>query len=232
MAKLELRKVLSHPLIRDYGVSAGSVIVAIVLLLLFVRPLVGRILRLREEQTTDQETLTALTVKVQQLEDFVAAATTLDEEFERFDQAIPSEVNVPTLLTQVQTVANTAAVKVTVLQFGGVGGEAEEGAAGSKGLNEVRLKLAVEGSFNNLVKLLQTFETATRLIDVESVGYSIQEAETRTSTLTAELTLISYYISAPTPEPEDPITFSFADPNFERNSQVLQRLTPYETQVP
>lgn len=231
MAKLELRKILDHPFIKSYGVPAGAILIAAVLLLLSVRPAVGKILKLREEQTTAQETLAALTAKVQKLEDFAAAAAALDEEFKRFDQAISSESNVPTLLTQVQTITSHAGVKVTVLQFGGVGGEAE-GTAEPERLNEVRLKLTVEGSFDNIVKLLQTLETATRLIDVESVGYSVQETEGGASALAAELTLISYYTSRPTLSPETPVTFSFTDEAFERNSQVLQRLTPYETEIP
>lgn len=235
MAKLRLGKILDHPFIKGYGFPAGAALVAIIILLLSVRPVVGKIMQLRREQVSSQEMLSVLTVKVQKLEDFEANPEVLDEEFTRFDQAIPSEIGVPTLLTQIQTVANTAGVKVTVLQFGGVGGgarETEEGEAGPEQLNEVRLKLSVEGSFDNIVKLLQTLETATRLIDAESVGYNIQEAEMGTPTLTAELTLISYYISTPSLVPENPITFSFADEAFQRNSEVLQRMTPYKTEIP
>jgi len=156
----------------------------------------------------------------------------LDQDFELFDQAVPSESNIPTLLIQIQAVAKHAGVEISALQFGG-----QIGAAAGTGVErrwfEVRVKFASQSSITNFRKLLQTFETATRIIDIESVRYTATVNEkTKALTLTSELTLVSYYTPNPVPSPETPITFSFDDPTFDENSQVLEGLTPYKTEIP
>lgn len=232
MIELKVRGVIQHSFSRDYGVAVGAVLVAIVLLLVSVRPAVEKIRKLREEQTSAQETLTVLTVKVQQLESFAAETEVIDREFEHFNRAIPSESDIPSILIQIQKIATVSGVNITAMQFGG-GGIPAEGAAGGQGWSEVRVKLVVVGSFDNVAKLLQTLEAASRLIDVETVSYSTQTGvEGGGAVLAAELTLRSYYTAKPVLLPQAPITFSFTDPSFERNSQVLQRLTPYETSIP
>lgn len=231
MIELKVRGVIQHSFSRDYGVAVGAVLVAIVLLSVSVRPAVEKIRKLREEQASAQETLTVLTAKVQQLESFAAETEVVDREFEHFNRAIPSKSDVPSILTQIQKIAAASGVNVTAMQFGG-GGTPTEGAAGGQGWSGVRVKLVVEGSFDNVVRLLQTLESASRLIDVETVRYNAQTSAEGGSTLSVELTLRAYYTAKPVLLPQAPITFSFTDPSFERNSQVLQRLTPYETEIP
>lgn len=225
-----LKKLVDHPLVKGYGLPVGCILISFVLLLIAVRPTFNKIMALRAEQAAARDSLSALTTKVEQLEGFASQSEALDGEFKRFDQAVPSESNVPTLLTQIQAIATLSGVDIAAMQFGGEARAAGTAAEGQKWA-EVRLKLVVEGSFDNIVKLLQTLESATRVIDVESVQYNVQAGE-GASTLAAELTLIAYYTSEPTLSAETPITFSFADEAFERNSQVLLRLTPYETSIP
>lgn len=227
-----LKKFLDQPLIKGYGFSVGCIIISLILLLVVVRPTFGRIAVLRAEQAAARDSLSALTTKAGQLESFASQSEALDGEFKRFGQAVPSESNVPTLLTQIQTIATLSGVDITAMQFGGETGArvTEEGMEEEQRRSEVRLKFASESTFDDFLKLLEAFEGATRVIDVETVQYSVTEEET--SALRAELTLISYYTLKPVLLPETPITFSFTDPAFERNSQVLLRLTPYETEIP
>lgn len=229
MVESRVTKVLQHSFVKDYGISIGAVLVAVVLLLISVRPAVEKILELREEQAVAQEKLTALTAKVQQLEDFTTKADILNREFAHFDQAVPSESDVPAILIQIQTIASRSGVTIAALQFsGGVEIVTGEGVLGQKRFSELRIKFSSESSFADLLRLLQTFETATRVIDVETVRYTAEVGKK----VAAELTLLAYYTPKPTLSLETPITFDFADPTFERNSEVLQRLTLYKTETP
>jgi len=230
----KLQKIFDQPLIKGFGLPVLLIILSFILLLFAVRPAVGKVKSLRREQVVVQQSLSALTAKVEQLESFASQAEALDGEFKRFDQAVPSESNVPTLLTQTQAIATTSGVSITAMQFGGEGGVAAGTVeTGQLWSSEVRVKLVVEGSFDNVVKLLQTLESASRLIDVETLSYSTQTgAEGGGAVLAAELTLVSYYTAKPVLLPETPLTFSFTDPSFVLYAQVLLRLTPYETQIP
>lgn len=229
---LPAKKTFVQSLIKGYGLPVVCILGSIILLLISVRPALTRIQALRNEQAEIRKLLSVLTNKIEKLESFATRGEALDLDFELFDQAVPSESNIPTLLIQIQAVAKQAGVEISALQFGG-----QIGAAAGTGVEqrwfEVRVKFASQSSMTNFRKLLQTLETATRIIDVESVRYTATVNEkTKALTLTNELTLVSYYTSKTAPSPETPIAFSFDDPTFNENSQVLEGLTPYKTEIP
>jgi len=229
---LPAKKTFVQSLIKGYGLPVVCILGSIILLLISVRPALTKIQALRNEQAEIKKLLSVLTNKIENIESFAARGEALDLDFALFDQAVPSESNIPTLLIQLQTIAKQAGVEITVLQFGG-----QIGAAAGTGVErkwfEVRVKFASRSSIANFRKLLQTLETATRIIDVESVRYTAAVNEkTKALTLANELTLVSYYTPKPEPSPETPLTFSFDDPTFNENSEVLEGLTPYKTEIP
>jgi len=227
----KLGGIFNYPLIRGFGLPILLIGISVTLLLVIARPTLGKVIALQTERATTQNSLSTLAAKIEQLENFASRSEALDDEFKRFNQAVPSESSVPALLTQLQEIANLSGVTITAMQFGGRDIPAE-GAAGGQGWFEVRVRVTLESGFDSLLKLLKTLETASRLIDVESLQYSARTSQEGGSVLGTELTFVSYYTAKPVLLPEMPITFSFTDPSFERNSQVLQRLTPYETSIP
>jgi len=221
----DLKTFLGRPLVRNYGHFAGCVLLSLILLLVDGRFVWPRIMAIRADREAAQQTLSALVEKVAKLRDFTGEweAEELDTQFDRFDQAVPSESDVPALLTQVQSIAYQNGVDITALQFGGEG----SGTGDAQAQKEVRLNFSSTSSFDNLLQLLKAFEVTSRLIDVESVQYT---ASSETSDVSAQLILVSYYIPEPTPQITDPITFSYGDADFVRNSMILVRLSPYETE--
>lgn len=219
LSTINLRAVL-----KGYGFPVICIILSIILFLVVTRPTFNRMKELGVEQTSAQERLSSLSEKIDKLEDLSETdmKSQLESSFEEFDRAIPSESNIPVLLTQVSLIAQQSGVSVVALQYGGELADEEAEATTA----EVRVTFSPKGSFNNLLTLLQTLEKASRVIDVESVKYSAQEG-TGSSMLQAELVLVSYYTATPVLEPETPVTLNFDSAGFEKNLETLSKLTPY-----
>jgi Tfp pilus assembly protein PilO len=212
-------------LLRGYALPIICIVLSLVLLFVLTLPTFNRMKELGTEQETTQERLSSLSEKIDILEDFsqTKPRTQLESYFDDFDQAIPSENDVPALLTQVELIAQKSGVAVVALQYGGELASEEEAATSA----EVRVTFSPKGSFSSLLRLLQEFEKASRVIDVETVKYSAQEGAGY-SMLQAELVLVSYYTSTPTLKVNTPITLDFDNTNFEENVQTLSKLTLYE----
>jgi len=213
---------LHRPEVRRYGLPLGSLLLGILLLFFAALPGLNRVLELQEKISDEEARLTVLKEKTEVLADFAGQKELLEEEFALFDGAVPSLEDVPGLLTEVQTISALAGVEITALQFGSKAGKGK-GAAG-----EVSLRYASEGNFPDLLELARDFETASRVIDWESLSYNLQiNRETGQEVISAEATLISPYTSEPLLVPENPITFSFADSNFIFSEEILRTLTSY-----
>jgi Tfp pilus assembly protein PilO len=212
-------------LLRGYALPIICIVLSLVLLFVLTLPTFNRMKELGTEQETTQERLSSLSEKIDILEDFsqTKPRTQLESYFDDFDQAIPSENDVPALLTQVELIAQKSGVAVVALQYGGELASEEEAATSA----EVRVTFSPKGSFSSLLRLLQEFEKASRVIDVETVKYSAQEGAGY-SMLQAELVLVSYYTSTPILKANTPITLDFDNTNFEENVQTLSKLTLYE----
>ena len=216
------KKLLGQTIVGGYGLPVICLFGSLILLLVTVRPTFTKIQELRVEQAEAERRSALLDSKVQQLEKFASIEDVLDPDFDLFSQAVPFESDVPALLTQIQTIANQARVKIAVLQFGGeIVKTAEAGF-------EVRIKFSSKSSGDRFRELLRLFEKATRIIDVESLRYRVAAGEGGALALQADLNLISYYTQEPILSPEAPLALDLTDPAFERNSEVLKSLTPYE----
>jgi Tfp pilus assembly protein PilO len=201
----------------------------IVLLLVVVRPSIGKIQDLNRDQDLARGTLDMLSSKVDQLESFADNSQLLEVDFAAFDKAIPSESDVPGLLTQLQMIADEAKVEITSLQFsGGVGVRAVDAAAPSGTFSELRVKSTLKGKRSALLSLLRILESTSRIIDTESFSYT-SEMEAG-GDLHIEAVLVSYYTEERTLPYTVPINFDGSDTAFQRNLDLLGRLSSYDTE--
>lgn len=208
--------------VRSATISVGLVLAGLALLFFVAIPGINQALALQREISREEKRLSLLKEKTQKLADFAKQSDTLDKEFSLFDQAIPSANKVPELLTEIQAASNVAGVKITALQFGGD----TQKQAGT--LREVRLRYSAEGAFVSALRLVETFEKASRLIDLESLRYTLRiDMATGVGTIILDATLLSRYTLEPILNSENPIIFSFSDPNYIQNAKILKTLTVY-----
>ena len=98
---LPAKKTFVQSLIKGYRLPVVCILGSIILLLISVRPALTKIQALRNEQAEIKRLLSVLTNKIEKLESFAARGEALDLDFELFDQAVPSESSIPTLLIQI-----------------------------------------------------------------------------------------------------------------------------------
>jgi len=213
---------LNRPEVRTWGPPIILFIIGILLIVLGAIPSWRKTQDLQSDIVAEQDRIVALKEKNRQLLDFSDQSVEIDKQFTIFDHAISSENKVPELLTQVQKISGACGVKVTTLQFGGE----KEKTSGK--LQEVRLQYASESSFSRLTCFLSAIEKASRLIEMESLRYSLSVNEdTGAQVITAQSTLLSYYTPTPQLSPDNPLTFSLSDERFLKNIELLKGFKTY-----
>lgn len=209
---------LNRPEVRTYGVPVVLLLLAALLFALLAVPTWNAIRSLGDQITEEEERVVVLKEKSRKLLDFADQSDLLDRQFALFDQAITSENKVPELLTQIQSLSDSCGLSVKTLQFGGESTQ-EKGR-----VREVRVQYAAESSLTQLTCLVAALESASRLIDVESLRYSSSENESGVITLSPEATLIAYYTPEASLVLDTPLTFSFSDATYIRTTEILEAL--------
>jgi len=227
---------LNRPEVRAWGPPIVFFLLGTLLIWLGAIPSWGKIQDLRGQISAEQDRIKVREEKSRQLLDLADQSPEIDKQFAVFDQAIASESKVPELLNEVQAISGSCGGKLTTLQFsGGLQetegveelGPAEDGFQ-QNAVQEVRLQYASESSIGQLTCLVSALENASRLIDMESLRYSVNvNQETGEELVTAEATLISYYTPVPQLSADNPITFSLSGPEFLRNVELLKKFKTY-----
>ncbi len=227
---------LNRPEVRAWGPPIAFFLLGALLILLGAIPSWGKIQDLRGQISAEQDRIKVWEEKSRQLLGLADQSVEIDKQFAVFDQAIASESKVPELLNEVQAISGSCGVKVTTLQFSGglqkaegaeEPGPAEDGFQ-QNAVQEVRLQYASESPIGQLTCLVSALENASRLIDMESLHYSVNvNQETGEELVTAEATLISYYTSVPRLSPDNPIPFSLSGSEFLRNIDLLKNFKTY-----
>lgn len=214
--------ILNRPEVRAWGPPIAFFLLGILLVLLGAVPGWGKIQDVRDQISTEQDRIKTLEEKSAKLLDLSDQSVEIDKQFELFDRAIASESMVPEFLNEVQAISGSCKVKVTTLQFSG-----ESQKAGGV-VQEVRLQYASESSISQLTCLVSELEKASRLIDTESLRYSVSvNQETGKQVVSAQAVLISYYTPVPLLLPDNPITFSLSNAEFLRNIELLKDFKSY-----
>ena len=208
----------NRPEVRTYGVPAVLLLLAALLFALLAVPTWDAIGSLGDRITEEEGRVEILKEKSMKLLDFADQSDLLDRQFTLFDQAVTSESKVPELLTQIQSLSDSCGLSVKTLQFGGESTQ-EKGK-----VREVRVQYAAKSSFTQLTCLVAAFESASRLIDVESLRYNSSESDSGVIFLSPEATLIAYYTPEASPILDTPLTFSFSSATYIKTTGILEAL--------
>lgn len=106
--------------------------------------------------------------------------------------AVPADKDAPNLITELEVIAKANSLTIPAIQIGDVKATATVGADGlpvaSSG-NTVDVSFAVEGSYDNLSKMVSSLENDIRFMNINSLALSKVQTETGSSSDKMSLTI-------------------------------------------
>lgn len=210
-----------------------GIALAVSMTLFVTVPRFNSISDLQQEKKQVEARLEKLQKKRAALEELLAYKGTLVDNFKLLDTALPSEDNVPILMTEVQQIATDSGVVMSSLKYAG-GKTAESGKKAKvkiSDLGRVRLQAVIEGPYAFLQNFIGNIEKASRVINVDSVKFSTRSQEE--TIVSATLDLVSYYVPAPEEKVvvDAPITLDLGAPAFVGLMDKVKALRVYEVTV-
>jgi len=161
-----------------------SLVLSVVLILVFVKPLWGSVRVLRTEMAKQEqrvESVEELLVKAQELEQ---KYQDMGGDVDKISLALPKEKDLPYLITQFETLASNNGLLLESVNFQGVEKEEsvkkrERKSSEQKGIagdfSHTPIKLTLSGSYEGLKGYLESLESNVRLMDVGAISFDKEE---------------------------------------------------------
>ena len=185
----------------------------------------------REEFKKQTDLNIALETKLKKLEDLTDFKDVINEDSRLINSAIPSQDDIPLLLTQIQNIAKESGLTITNLTYSSTSG------ASSKEADKVNVQLSIKGSYSQVKQFFYALEKAARIVDVTTLRFSSSIEGKETDALTSAELEISLGLSSPfyfvesKATTDDPITIDIKDPTFLTFVNKLKQFKIYDTKV-
>jgi|GEM_PF-4258750 len=218
---------LNRDSLKRYLIPALCVVLSLVFLVAIILPRLPKFTDLRSEKEQAETSLEKLQSKTQVLQKLASRRQELETDYSLMKEVVTLEPEVPTLVDEVQRVATDSALTTKNLVFAG-----EAGKAGKKAATEfttLGVRLAVEGSYQNLLSFLKAAEKAARVLRITGLKFTSAAGEAgKAGLVEANIGLDSYYL----PEGgqallEVPINFSLDNQKYQDLMSTLKGLRIY-----
>lgn len=171
-----------------------------------------------------------LDTKIMKLNDLLDFKDVVNEDLKLVNIALPSEDNIPLLLTEIQKISKEAGLAITNLSY------SAQSKDPGKETSVVNVTLSGKGSFNEVKTFLKTLEKASRLINVSTLRFSSVKGTDPDTLGTSELEISlglnsSYLFVDSKAVPEEPITVDVRDSSFVTFMNKLKEYKIYDTTV-
>ncbi len=171
-----------------------------------------------------------LSSKLQKLNDLVDFKEVVDQNSALINTALPSEANVPILLTQIQTIAKENDLEIQNLSY------SSSGAASQSEANKVNVQMSAKGNFEQVRNFFYAVEKASRVLEFSTIRFSTEstgiETDAQSAGLEISISLRSPYLFVESKATtEDPITIDIRDQAFLNFVNRLKELRLYTTVV-
>lgn len=160
-------------------------ILSLLLVLLVLIPALAALPGSYTNRGAELAKLKDLKEKSQGLNELIAIQQSVKAGLSLVDKALPSAADVPSLMTQIQSLATSSGVTLRALQFGGASVKVKED------YQKFSLIASFEGSFQNFFSFIENVETTSRMVNVESVSFDSQRGGGQ---LSVSLSLASFYL--------------------------------------
>lgn len=179
------------PIIKNYAPAVFTLVVMTILILFAIKPTVETILVLQKKLADSEEVLQKLTKKVDDLSLGKTNYDNLDAGIkDKITAAVPDTVNIKSITQSLEQAAQRHEASVSALQIQPLVIDAKiENQVGS--LSEISFTFNIEGSYQNLVALLQALRTSSRLMSISNISLS---AASESKTLIMSLSGKTYYL--------------------------------------
>lgn len=167
-----IKPVTKLPIIKNYGPTIFSLLTISLLLYFAVKPTFETILVLQKKLADSNEVLQKITQKANNLSLGKENYDNMDQTIkDKIFSLIPDTVSIKSVIQALEQAAQTHEASVSALQIQPLILEPEnEAQVGT--ITEVSFIFNTEGSYNNLVALLQDLQTSSRLLSIDNISLS------------------------------------------------------------
>lgn len=160
------------PIIKTYGSTIFTLIVITVFIFFAIKPTVETILILQKKLSDMTEVLDKINKKAEDLSLGKQNYDNLDPNIkDKISSSVPSSVDIKSITQSLEQAAQTYEASISALQIQPLVIKTKtEGVVGK--LEEINFTFNVEGSYQNLISLLQDLRGSSRLISIDTVSLS------------------------------------------------------------
>lgn len=160
------------PIVKNYGSTIFTLFVTTILIFFAIKPTVETILILQKKLVQSEEVLQKITEKANNLSQGRQNYDELSQTTkDKITAAIPNTVSLKSVIQSLEQIAATHNASISALQIQPlVVNTRDENQIGS--LSEMPFVFNTEGSYLNLIALLQDLKLSSRLISIDSISIS------------------------------------------------------------
>jgi len=121
--------------------------------------------------------------KLSSLSTTKASLASLGDTFNKMLVAVPADKGVPNLISELEAIAKSNSLSIPSIQIGDSNTAAASTTDGSATVsnNKVNVSFAVEGSYDNLSKMITALESDIRFMNIDSIAFSKVQTESGSS---------------------------------------------------
>lgn len=164
--------------------SLGIVLVVVAFYFLLLSPLLARLDEQAQAREDKEAQLAQLQQEVNELEEVRRNSPEIERQLLELNKRIPTQPEVPTLVVQIEEIADAAGVTQVSIEPGPPGPP-----QGGGEFSVQPITMSFEGTYDQLQEFLLRTRNLARLVTVNSVNYEAAEAEATTAEPTIEQTL-------------------------------------------
>ncbi len=197
-------------------------IVSVSLILLVIVPSIKMLPNSTREANIKKEQADILKKKVDVLEKLVDYKAVVDEDFMLLTTAIPSESQVPQLLTQIDQISTESGLSVVTMNY----------TLSNSQVGEVNVTLTTTGNYDQIVNFLSNMEKSSRIIELDNLRYGDNKDAEGNSTLLVTFVLKSpYLVSGSKAITTEPLNLDITDTGFISILSKIKGLKIYKYSV-
>ncbi len=165
-----IKPVINSAVVKQYGAWSLTIITMIIFIIFAIKPTIETISVLQQKLENSKQTLIQVNQKLQNLQtgrkNYEAlGANTLN----KINLAVPTQISLNTLIQPLELAATVNQASISALQIDPVVITQKDPNSNNFTLEKVQFTFNTEGSFTNIMRLLQDLEQSERLISIDSV---------------------------------------------------------------
>ena len=167
-----IEPIIRAPLVKTYGTLIMTIVLLIIFVLFAIKPTIETIFLLLKDLENQKSTLAQLKKKRGDLTLAIKNYNSLDSNIlSSIETSIPKSTRIDQLVTSLENAASIPEASISALQFQPITIEPPANVT-SNALTEISFTFNIEGSYQNLMIILNNLRQSPRLISMDKVLFS------------------------------------------------------------